>query len=306
MKHPLLSYNNSLPAEASFKLLKYGSLAHQPWYLKSLKTNCYLLEREEYMVLIPLKRNLFYEKAILPPGIQRLDPISLKTNNKLNSTLLEEIVKLIPCGYVSWSYNIDNLPSTIKKIQRNNYILHLLPDYNQLRKNYNSSLKNSLNKNKHTVHTGMSPLEFANFYNKFSNKRIPELYKNTKILSNIISACIENNAGEIKYVIGMQQQPIALAFFSNFNGRIVYQYSCSTDEGRSVDAMHAILDHAIQSYCGQDISLDFEGSMIPGLAFFFQSFGAKLEYYFLYSWNINWICKLSTGLRTCLKSLRRN
>ena len=49
----------------------------------------------------------------------------------------------------------------------------------------------------------------------------------------------------------------------------------STVEGKSMNAMHYLLDHLIEKHAGQQIVLDFEGSSIPGLAHFFKSFGAE-------------------------------
>lgn len=70
-----------------------------------------------------------------------MDPIN--TNHEINfeNKLLEIIASKIPCGILSWSQNINLLPAGFYKVQRNNYILHLLPEYRQLRQNYTSGLK---------------------------------------------------------------------------------------------------------------------------------------------------------------------
>jgi hypothetical protein len=36
-----------------------------------------------------------------------------------------------------------------------------------------------------------------------------------------------------------------------------------------------LVDQYIRKYAGRDIIIDFEGSMIPGIARFFEGFGAK-------------------------------
>lgn len=294
------------PDQVSLKITKYGNLAHQAWYLKPLLKSCYLFEQDECIILVPVKLSFVGAIAFIPPGVQRLDPIYTNHQNKSESICLDKIAVQIPCGILAWSQNIDNLPTGFKKLQRNNYILHLLPEYKLLRQQFTSGLKNSLNKNKHTVHLSFDVNQFVEFYVNNSNKIIPGAYKNSKLITSIISNCIDKQCGFIKYVMDINQNPIAMAFFSQYKNRIVYLYSCSTSEGRSIDAMHAILDHTIQVHSGKDLYLDFEGSMIPGIAKFMQSFGARKENYYIYTWNTHWYCKVKQGIRNWLSQLKRN
>ncbi|HRG24810.1 MAG TPA: hypothetical protein PLL23_10470, partial [Chitinophagaceae bacterium] len=49
--------------------------------------------------------------------------------------------------------------------------------------------------------------------------------------------------------------------------------------GKTIGASHALIDAFIADYAGQDLLLDFEGSDIRNLAFFYSSFGAIQEIY---------------------------
>jgi len=49
--------------------------------------------------------------------------------------------------------------------------------------------------------------------------------------------------------------------------------------GRTLGASHALVDAFIKDQAGQDLLLDFEGSDIRNLAFFYSSFGATEEKY---------------------------
>jgi hypothetical protein len=49
--------------------------------------------------------------------------------------------------------------------------------------------------------------------------------------------------------------------------------------GRTLGASHALIDAFIQDHAQQDMVLDFEGSDIRNLAFFYSSFGAVAELY---------------------------
>jgi hypothetical protein len=49
--------------------------------------------------------------------------------------------------------------------------------------------------------------------------------------------------------------------------------------GKTIGASHALIDAFIKDHAGQNLLLDFEGSDIRNLAFFYSSFGAGEEKY---------------------------
>lgn len=67
---------------------------------------------------------------------------------------------------------------------------------------------------------------------------------------------------------------LAAGFFLSSHHRIVNLMPSSSQEGREVCAMHYLLDVLIRSSSGRKVILDFEGSSIPSIARFYQSFGA--------------------------------
>ncbi|MDP2115636.1 MAG: hypothetical protein Q8K69_16440, partial [Bacteroidota bacterium] len=54
----------------------------------------------------------------------------------------------------------------------------------------------------------------------------------------------------------------------------------SNEEGKKVNAMHKIVDQFIQEHSGSLLTLDFEGSSIPGIARFYAGFGSEPEQYY--------------------------
>jgi hypothetical protein len=54
----------------------------------------------------------------------------------------------------------------------------------------------------------------------------------------------------------------------------------NNEEGRNQAASHQLIDAVIREYAGKEYWLDFEGSDVPGIAFFFEGFGAQPEYYY--------------------------
>src|SRR4030095_9456659 len=66
-------------------------------------------------------------------------------------------------------------------------------------------------------------------------------------------------------------------FFSN--ERAYYILVGNHPNGRTVGASHALIDAFIKDHAGKNLLLDFEGSDIHNLAFFYRSFGATDEKY---------------------------
>jgi hypothetical protein len=50
-------------------------------------------------------------------------------------------------------------------------------------------------------------------------------------------------------------------------------------DGKTIGASHAVIDAIIKDHAGKNLLLDFEGSDIPSLAFFYSSFGSVEEKY---------------------------
>ena len=66
-------------------------------------------------------------------------------------------------------------------------------------------------------------------------------------------------------------------FFSH--GRAYYILVGNHPDGRTSGASHLMIDHFIKEHAGKQLLLDFEGSSIKSLAWFYRSFGASEEKY---------------------------
>ena len=63
---------------------------------------------------------------------------------------------------------------------------------------------------------------------------------------------------------------------------VTYLLPVASERGKALDVPTFIILNLIREYEGSNLMLDFEGSMIPGVARFYESFGAHKEiYYFL-------------------------
>ena len=74
-------------------------------------------------------------------------------------------------------------------------------------------------------------------------------------------------------------QLIASAAFFFSHERAYYILVGNHPNGKTSGASHALINTFIKDHAGQNVLLDFEGSDIRNLAFFYSSFGATEEKY---------------------------
>ena len=97
----------------------------------------------------------------------------------------------------------------------------------------------------------------------------------TARLKKLIQKAIQLDKGFIVGVKDASKQLMASVFFLKSNGQIIYLSAVSSDAGKELHAMSFLIDNMIRQNAGSDKIFDFEGSMIPGVARFFKSFGAN-------------------------------
>jgi hypothetical protein len=78
---------------------------------------------------------------------------------------------------------------------------------------------------------------------------------------------------------------LAIALFFKNENRIYNILPSTTTPGRKASAMHFLIDNVIQEFSGAPLIFDFEGSDVPGIKAFYQSFGAVSEPYYHLHYN---------------------
>lgn len=85
--------------------------------------------------------------------------------------------------------------------------------------------------------------------------------------------------------VWQQQECQASCFCLKDERRIYFLLSAVTSDGRKNQANHFLVDQLIREHAGHPMILDFEGSDIPGVAAFYEGFGAVDEPYYFCKWN---------------------
>jgi len=79
----------------------------------------------------------------------------------------------------------------------------------------------------------------------------------------------------IKTGARMDGKLVAAAVFFRSNHEYIFLFSATDEKAKETGAMSSIIDRFIQQHVGENMKIDFEGSMDAGVSRFYHSFGAE-------------------------------
>ena len=222
------------------------------------------------------------QHGIFPPAPSELSFAMLE--------LVRKKFRLVDISLNSFNLNHNEL---FEVEERKNYLLNLNKPYTDLAENYSNGGKNNLKK-AIKLNTVLNTISVADFLKitaetKGYHKKHPSL----RLLKQLTSVSLSQGFGSIYGAYSANNQLTGAAFFLKSGNRYIYLSSCSTEEGKKNNSMFSIIDTFIANHANEPAILDFEGSNIPGIAYFFGCFGAKPETYLhLKSNRLPWFVKL--------------
>jgi hypothetical protein len=252
-------------------------------YLDAMADNWDALVLNDYEAVMPLpwrKKYGFYY-LYQPAFVAQLGLFG----NNISADLLLNFFHAIPKKFSYWdlSLNHGNL-FDLKEFslhQRSNFVLPLGKPYEIIWGQYRENIKRNVKKAKSlgcSVKTGVaieSVVELARQQVQQGQtiakdfKNIATLYQQLQQQSKAVSYGVFSKYDELLASCAL--------FFSH--NRAYYILVGNHPNGRTLGASHALIDAFIRDHAGKDLLLDFEGSDLRNLAFFYSSFGALQENY---------------------------
>lgn len=173
-----------------------------------------------------------------------------------------------------------------------NYVLDLKESYAAIKKRYARSVNVGLRISRPlTLKTENNPEGLITLFqeNKNLNNRILRP-TDVKILRDLLNYLFKQKCIQQWSAYNETGQLIATAvfpFYRDARGHKTFYYllSATTKEGRTMRAVHGLIDMLVKENAQTDAVLDFEGSRLPGVARFMASFGAQLNNYPVYRFN---------------------
>ena len=260
-----------------------STIYSQSGYLDLVAPNWDALIMGDYSYIMPLniKRKLGMN-FLLQPIFAQQHGISPEAVYTIQNIFLKYIHNHF--RYVAINLNAahtEPFPEGYIVSQRDNFILNLSPAYEELKKNFSKHARRQIRKaedQKVAVVRGLQSEEYLNLKNLATGNKLPK--KSMQTLQRLIEFCHTNGNGTIYAAYDDSNNLCAAAFFLFAGKRIIYLNAASGEEGKNNSSMYRIIDQFIKEHSSSPITLDFEGSTIPGIARFYKGFGAEPEQYY--------------------------
>jgi hypothetical protein len=176
-----------------------------------------------------------------------------------------------------------------------NYVLDLNRSYNELFDNFRTSYKQLLKKADSSSFLVEKNIPLEDILT-LTRKKLRAVSKTTETdYNNFLQLynILKSRGQATNYCIySKENKIIASAVFLFSHKRAYYILAGNNTHGTS-GASHLVIDAFIKDHAGKDLLLDFEGSDIESIAFFFKGFGAQEEKHAgLHYNNLPWLFRL--------------
>lgn len=252
-------------AGASFETLYPYS-----WYLDLVSPGWDALVMDDYQAVMPLTWSRRYGLYLLlqPVLAQQLGVFAAEMPDP---ELLAEFFRAIPSRFrlVDICLNCQNLklPGDLKFQERVNFEL----DLRDSATSYSTNTSRNLAKGKKHPFE-LREIGVADYLDlKYSDgEHIPV---RRHYLENLFGGLLERKRAEF-FGLFLQGEMHAAAVLGNAWSRVIYMNGCSSPQGKETRAMFVLMDRLIHQSRNRYPVFDFEGSNLPGVARFFEGFGA--------------------------------
>lgn len=271
----------------------------QSWYLDLISPNWDALVYGDYQYVMPLTiRYKLGLSFLLQPMYAQQQGIFPKADLNIQNSFLS--LAQVQFKYIALHLHAGHLqpfPEGFEVQHRKNCILPLSASYEALKGNYSKHTNRQIKKAEDNEIFIVKGIPFAEYMNlKFSSGIGKPSQPVMQTLERLLEYGTAQGHGVIYGAYTRENVLCAAAFFLFSSKRATYLNAVSGNEGKRVNAMHLIVDHFIREHASSPLILDFEGSIIPGIARFYEGFGAEQETYFCLKSNklpmpLRWIKK---------------
>jgi Acetyltransferase (GNAT) domain len=257
------------------------------FYLDHMAEHWDALVLNDYEAVMPLiwkKKwgiSYLYQPAFLQQG-------GIFYRNEIADSILQSFVDnaFAHFKFAEITLNYTNKPAARKNastIQRNNFLLSLVPAYEDIYKSFSGgtikNIKRAANRDLKYQYQG-DYLPILKLYKQLYGDRLPGFvqtdYRNFSRICKLLAG--QNNL-VVRTVTNNQNEIIAGLIILIDNNRLYNMVSCVTPEGRKEEANYFLYNGLIKEFSKSQYLLDFEGSDIKGIADFYKGFAPYNEPY---------------------------
>lgn len=261
-----------------------GLIYAYSFYLDTMSKNWDALILADYSVVMPLTWNKKFGIYYL---YQPFFAASLGIfGNDISAETVKAFLDSIPVKFKYWDFylNRNNLFSIAGYglYERRNFILSLQKNYDLLSAHYSKSHVRNIKRAKdsgNVVHKNIPLADVVTLAKEQSKDFSPVTEKDYENFSSLFSILKQKNDAVTYGVLSSQQELVASCVYFFSHSRAYYILVGNHPNGRTSGASHLMIDYFIKEHAGESLLLDFEGSDIKNLAWFYGSFGASEEKY---------------------------
>ena len=253
-------------------------------YLDAMAKQWDAIVLNDYEAVMPLTWNKKYGVYYLyqPPFTASLGVFG----QSISANLLINFLESIPAKFKYWDIslnhsNVFRLPA-FNLYQRVNHVLSLQDSYNTIYERFRDNIKRNIKKSEQLSLVIKEDIELAPVL-ALAKEQVRQFAAITdKDLGNFKKIYEHLHQKEQATTYGVYTpagELIASSVFFFSHRRAYYILVGNHPNGKTLGASHALINTFIKDHAGRDILLDFEGSDIHNLAFFYSSFGAREEKY---------------------------
>lgn len=261
-----------------------GSIYGWSFYLDAMSENWDGLIINDYQMVMPLTWKKKYTIYYL---YQPFFTASLGIfGNNISAITVETFLKKIPEKFRYWDFylNHDNLFSLadFPMYERSNYVLPLNENYEILMSRYATSHVRNIKRARKSGNVVKKDIAIKDviMLAKEQAKKFSSVQEDNFLdLANLYEYLKKRNLATTYGVYSSQNQLVSSCSYFFSHTRAYYILVGNHPNGKTSGASHLLIDHFIKEHAGENMTLDFEGSNIESLAFFYKSFGAQLEKY---------------------------
>jgi hypothetical protein len=258
-----------------------GLIYAYAFYLDALADNWDALVLNDYEAVMPLpwkrKYGLYY--LYQPALIAQLGIFG----KEIDAALVESFLAAIPTRFRLWEFPLNQQNRfELKRFQlfdRSNYVLPLNQTYEILNKNYRENTKRNIKKSVQFGCYSMRDIPVDDIISLAEEQPNNASKRDLQRFKHLFPLLQTRSAIRSYGVFSKQNQLLASCAFTFSHNRAYYILVGNHPNGRTLGASHALIDTFIRDHSHEDLLLDFEGSDVRNLAFFYSSFGASEERY---------------------------
>jgi hypothetical protein len=270
------------------------------WYLIALVDEWDAVVLGDYQTVFPIINGKKWGISYLyqPYFCQQL---GLFSKSPISREMAESMLKAIPSRFRYWDIQLNSENAILGEFYelkaRTTFHLPLDSSYEELSSGYSKDARKSIRKAGNTSGWSMQSkedlepliIDYREAYGGKVNKIDEENYLRFKIA---VEEAKNRGMAEVLEVLDENGSRMAGGVFLKSKGYYHYVFGAPTKEGRERNSTHLLIDMFIKKHAGEKMILDFEGSEIPSVAYFYKKFNpVAAEYYQLRRNNLPFFLK---------------